>query len=198
MNAKEIFRTMLVLSLAFFPSAVWGATSISGAQSGTLTLANSPYLVTGDISVPGGQMLTIEDGVVLQFQDVNAGAIIDGTLIARGTSGSPIVFTSDEAAKQPGQWNVLWCRSTTGPHTILENCTVECAGAGGFAENIRVDGPVAPLFPNCTVRLAAGNGLTLLNADPRVQDCAFNNNANFAVAMRTDSLPVLRNSSASG
>src|SRR5436190_22319610 len=83
------------------------ATSISGNQGGTLFLTNSPYLVTGHLVVPPGQTLTIQPGVVLQFQNPDIGMFVDGTLIARGTSASPILFTSDEADKKRGQWLVL-------------------------------------------------------------------------------------------
>src|SRR5207247_8400875 len=95
MNAKMFSNAILVLSLVFVYPAAQGATSISGGQSGTLSLANSPYLATAYMFVFNGQTLTFEPAVVLQFQDVGIGAYIDGTLIARGTSGSPIFSTSD-------------------------------------------------------------------------------------------------------
>ncbi|MCG8605866.1 hypothetical protein MJD09_12845, partial [bacterium] len=44
------------------------AGDISGGVSGTLSLANSPYTVTGDLIVPTSLALKIEPGVVLQFQ----------------------------------------------------------------------------------------------------------------------------------
>src|SRR6478672_5612994 len=96
-----------VMLLAFSRAWCAGPTLIAGSQSGTLYLTNSPYVVISDLVVPGGQTLTIEPGVVLQFTNVNIGAFIDGTLIAQGTTGSPILFTSDKAIKQPGQWRVI-------------------------------------------------------------------------------------------
>ena len=191
---------LFVLGTLFTPTAFGGGpTYINGNQSGTLFQTNSPYIVTADVTVPTGQILTIEPGVQLQFTNVNIGAFVDGTLIARGTDGSPILFTSDKGVKQPGQWRVLFFHSTANSNSVLENCIIECAGAtaGGYGENIRVDAPAAPLLTNCTIRLASGNGLTLIGADCRVQNCAFNDNTNSAIAMRADSLPVLRSNTAS-
>ena len=39
----------------------------SGNVSGTWTVANSPYVVTGDIFVQNGESLTIESGVEVRF-----------------------------------------------------------------------------------------------------------------------------------
>jgi hypothetical protein len=151
-----------------------------------------------DIVVPFGQTLTIEAGVEIQFTNFNIGAFVDGTLIARGTAGNPILFTSDKVTKQPGQWKVLCFRF--GANSVLENCIVECAGGigSGFVENVRVETFVAPLLTNCISRLAAGNGLTVYGGDPLVKNCTFNNNSNFAIGMRGDSLPVFQGNSASG
>ena len=87
-----------------------GPTPISGNQSGTLYLTNSPYLVTSNIYVPQNQTLTIEPGCVLQFITNTTFAQIDGTLIARGSSGSPILFTSNKSVKTGGQWAMIYFR----------------------------------------------------------------------------------------
>src|SRR2546426_3244044 len=96
--------------------------------------------VTCDLLVTGGITLMIEPGIVVQFTNANVGMYIDGTLNARGTSGSPILFTSDKVVKQPGQWRLIDVRPTGSTNSILGNFVVECAGApgGGYTENIRV------------------------------------------------------------
>src|SRR5262245_55711002 len=142
MYTKVLTLTMLVSESLFLPIAAWGATPISGAQSGTFSLANSPYLATTDISVSSGQTLTIEAGVVVQFQELTTGLFIDGTLLARGTGASPILFTSDEAVKQPGQWKGIDVRGGASTNTVLENCVIECgsSAAGGFGANVLFEG----------------------------------------------------------
>jgi len=66
------------------------------------TVAGSPYILTGDITVVFGVTLTIQPGVVVQMNpgDANFGGFhtfrteirVDGTLVALGTPEEPIVF----------------------------------------------------------------------------------------------------------
>ena len=111
--------SLLITAGSFLSSVVFGAgpTFISGNQSGTFSLSNSPYIVTSDIVVPFGQTLSIEAGVEVQFTNSNIGAFVDGTLIAQGTAANPILFTSDKVTKQPGQWKVLCFRA--GANSVL-------------------------------------------------------------------------------
>jgi len=63
------------------------------SSSETWTLANSPYVINGDVGVPSGVTLTIEAGASIQY----AGAytiLIKGTIVANGTATGNIVFTS--------------------------------------------------------------------------------------------------------
>jgi hypothetical protein len=60
--------------------------------------------VTCDIEVPAGQLLTLEPGVVLQFEP-NRRLIVNGTLVARGTVAQAIRFTSASPTPALGDWN---------------------------------------------------------------------------------------------
>src|SRR5713101_20900 len=201
MTAKGIPIALAVAATLLHAGITWatGPTQISGSQSGTLFLTNSPYVVTADITVPQNQTLTIQAGVVVQFTNVNIGAYIDGTLIARGTANNPILFTSDKGVKQPGQWKGIDFRSTGGTNSIMENCIVECAGAVGYStENIHCDSEStsAAVITNCTIRSSGGHGISFYLSDGRVQNCVFSNNVNFALSMNANCLPVLRNNTA--
>ena len=87
-----------------------GGTAIAG---GTLTVgttwtkANSPYIVSGDVSVGAGDTLTIEAGVTVCADDADgqsAGVdtakvefLIDGTLVINGSKTEPVIFRSINA-----------------------------------------------------------------------------------------------------
>ncbi|MCH7764661.1 MAG: PKD domain-containing protein, partial [Candidatus Marinimicrobia bacterium] len=70
--------------------AVYGGWT--GSVSGTWTAANSPYVITGDIYVNGGESLTIEPGVEVRFFG-NYGFYVYGNLTAVGTDQDSILFT---------------------------------------------------------------------------------------------------------
>ena len=66
-------------------------TEISGELTGTLLKNDSPYLVTGNISVNAGITLLIEPGVVIFFKD-QTGLYILGGIKASGTKENRIQF----------------------------------------------------------------------------------------------------------
>lgn len=73
-------------------SALWGI-EVNGLQTGTWSLNNSPYLVTGNIVIPENGTLIIEPGVVVKFGGYYE-MKVSGTLIAKGNVGKRIIFTS--------------------------------------------------------------------------------------------------------
>ena len=100
------------------PANAW-ATNVSGTISTntTWTLANSPYVMTGNVTVNAGVTLTIEPGVTVQGNASSRLLTVNGSLSAVGTGGSPIVFTSttDSAA---GQWNGISFGTSAGTSTL--------------------------------------------------------------------------------
>ena len=56
-------RRAIAILFIVLPFCWLAATDVSGNQSGTWTLANSPYNIIGDVTVPAGDSLSIEPGV---------------------------------------------------------------------------------------------------------------------------------------
>ena len=142
---------------------------VSGSQSGTWALANSPYVARG-VTVPTGQTLTIEAGVIVKFDvDRNYMLQVEGTLEAVGTSSAPIVFTSllddvggdtngDGEASSPtaGDWVEL--RFDDGSAGELAHCQIRYAGkADGRA--VAIFGDAAPSLTHCEITHVEGDGV---------------------------------------
>ena len=87
-------KRLILAFLLLFPCLCVAQTIVNGDVSGTWTSASSPYLVTGDVTIPTGQTLNIEPGVEVEFQGYYRFYVL-GNLQAIGTADSMIVFTTD-------------------------------------------------------------------------------------------------------
>ncbi len=156
---------LLVAVSAVLAATASADTDVSGliCSNTTWTSAGSPYIVTGNILVCEGTTLVIEPGVAVKFDSLNA-LQVDGTLIAKGTDGNRITFTSHQAVPAPGDWGyVLFSDLSTdatydanGNYTggsILEYCVIEYAGGANVSNNgaVRMDN-AHPFINYCTVR----------------------------------------------
>ncbi|EPR08089.1 right-handed parallel beta-helix repeat-containing protein [Ruminiclostridium papyrosolvens] len=72
------------------------------SENTTWTLANSPYILKSSITIPSGVTLTVEPGVIVKSTSNNYGIDVQGKLIALGTTGSDIVFTTVKDAEYGG------------------------------------------------------------------------------------------------
>jgi hypothetical protein len=86
-----------LLSGLIFVSDVHAFTTVNGTLTSdvTWTKANSPYNFTGNVFVASGGTLTIEPGVIVNFN--NYFLDVNGTLNARGVSSDKIVFQTNSA-----------------------------------------------------------------------------------------------------
>ncbi|AJE02483.1 NosD domain-containing protein [Geobacter pickeringii] len=117
------------------------------------TVWTGEIVVTGDVSVPPGVTLTIEPGTTVRFRKIDpasdrnlfgtdspyypqAEIIVTGRLIARGSAGKPILFTSAEAVPQPADWGALNFLGSTG--NVVEHCRIEYAYNGIHAHGAQV------------------------------------------------------------
>ena len=160
---------------------------VSGEQFGTWTLANSPYIVTDNVTIPANQTLTIEPGVQVKFND-NRGIWVYGTLDADGTSASKITFTSNGTAA-PDWWRCI--QFLNGSGGTLDWCVIEY---GGYYEdcNVRCSGDASPTISNTTISHSDADGMRLYdNAHPTVSNGTFSNNAHWPIQRWNQAAPSL-------
>src|SRR5437016_12599406 len=69
----------------------FGAATAFG-QTITWTAATNPHIVQGTYTVPTGQTLVMEPGVIVQIQP-NSTLLVYGTVIANGTTTSHVTIT---------------------------------------------------------------------------------------------------------
>jgi hypothetical protein len=87
------FRIMPVFVLAALLLCAYGKDIImSGEQDGVFEKAE--YLVTKDILVKRGAIITFAAGSIIRFKPYT-GMTIEGRLVCNGTPSDPVVFTSD-------------------------------------------------------------------------------------------------------
>lgn len=140
----------------------------------TWSLGGSPYIVTSPIWVLEGVTLTIEPGVTVRF-DSHRAMQIDGELLALGTSGSPVTFTSNAAVPAPGDWDFITFTNTSqdalydvsGNYvsgSTLQYVILEYGGGASVDNNgtLRLDA-AAPYLLSSTLRHSASGGVNGFN-----------------------------------
>lgn len=132
----------------------------------TWTATGSPYIIEASVvKVRFGSTLTIEPGVELRFQP---GRILttDGgcSIVAVGTAGQPIVFTSNAATPAPSDWGKVEVYDSDG--SVFEHCVFRYASTGLYV--IVSEPPVS----SCTFE-ACQTGLYCQRSSPSVVHSSF-------------------------
>lgn len=142
--------------LALLSSGLALALDVSGPINSTTTwtAAQSPYRVTGSVTVQGGATLVIEPGVTVLMLPGTSLTVSSGALRARGTAALPIVFTAEAEASGgspvPGSWGVLrFANGTNDSLTVVEHAQVRY-GQGVVIES------AAPTLNHVTLRDNSG------------------------------------------
>jgi len=157
-------------------TTIWG-----GDVSGTWGLAGSPYRIEGDVTVPTGQTLTIEPGVVVNFQSAYE-FTVNGTLLAEGTENAQILFGGGHAtAGWSGIRLINASDSSRLTYVVVEKGRATSAsstklGGGIYIENSN------PTISHSTIRdnyaTLGGGGIALVNSNARlVGNTVINNSA---------------------
>ncbi|MDC0911049.1 DUF5123 domain-containing protein, partial [Candidatus Marinimicrobia bacterium] len=110
------------------------------AASSAVKVLEGEYVVSNNMLVPEGISLTLDPGVTLKF-DADKVFQVKGKLIAEGTNGNKITFTSNEDIQTEGDWGGIVFEdesidaivSDTFEYisgSIIKSCIIEYAGPG--------------------------------------------------------------------
>jgi hypothetical protein len=118
--SRTVVVGVLLVGLCLWLAQPAAATNVSGliTASTTWTQANSPYVMTGNVTVVSGVTLTIEPGVVVQGNASSRTLFVSGSLVAQGEAGDPITFTSTSDTA-PGQWTGLLITRQCGSRAVM-------------------------------------------------------------------------------
>ncbi len=125
--------------------------------------AGNPHIVDADVVFRNGAWLTVQPGCVVRFDNFNLyfGLFGPSGLTALGSVSAPILFTSNQASPQPGDWTGFQFGESTLVGTRLSYCTIEYAGYTGYegaAINILNGGKVTEI-DNCIIRQSGRHGV---------------------------------------
>jgi hypothetical protein len=93
----------LVVLLALLPGICEAQTILSGNISGNWSPSGNPYIISANATVPGGQTLTIQPGVIVWIGQ-GISMTVNGAISAVGTSPSHITFQAPITSQY---WNTI-------------------------------------------------------------------------------------------
>jgi len=170
-----------------------------GILGGTLTVSGTllkdaiPYSIIDDVVIGEDATLTIASGTTMQFRDPSDDLIVVGALRATGTSTLPILFTSDDATKAPGQWGRIFVRDASRDEdTLFENVLLEYGG--GFQDAQLVLEQASPSMTRLSSRFSRQDGLYMTGSNPTINQSRFEDNLRAGIRAATGSSPVIRGS----
>ncbi len=143
-----------------------------------------PYTLVSDVQIGSiqGCSLTIDPGTTIKLaQDVEFSVAysdnLSGALIARGTAGNKITFTS---ATPTGAWEFIWFGQGTMQESILEHCNIINGGSYSSSygaihcDNITFND--VPTIKNCLISNSVNHGISIDEANPLMENNTFENN----------------------
>lgn len=194
---RRILFTCVLLTLS--TTAAVFATNVSGTFNTNQhwTTAGNPWVVTGSVTIESPATLTIDAGVTVAFNVNTASLVINGKIVAQGSSGNPITFTSNSATPAKGDWQDIQLVGGNNSSSILSYVTISYGGRtnsrslyissasphidnltllNSYSDGIRISW-ASPSFDHILVDNCTGDGMMITGASstPTV-----NNNSTFS------------------
>jgi hypothetical protein len=160
----------------------------------TWNLAGTPYIIDTGLNIGSGATLTIEARVQVEF---NAGKWLDvesgGALVVNGSSGTPVVFTSNAGTPEAGDW--YYINVNGGGSATIDYCEI---AYGGFNTNdaLRIYSTASVTVSNCDIHHNLDEGVLVgggAGVKPVFTNVTIRDNGGGAVEQGSDTGPVYNN-----
>ncbi|MEM2994931.1 MAG: right-handed parallel beta-helix repeat-containing protein [Candidatus Bathyarchaeia archaeon] len=167
--------------------SVVNATYVEGSivQDTVWTLVDSPFVVSGDLTILEGATLTIEPGVEVRFGG-SFSITVEGRLIAEGLKDKPIKFASNKLQREAGSWVTI--KFNSAQHSSLLFCIVEYGTNGITVESGSLN------IQNSTVQCNSESGITVLGGNVAVKDSEIVNNTKNGIFIAGGQVNCTKNS----
>lgn len=116
---------------------------ISGTMQASAAISGS-LSISGVLTVPAGDTLTLAPGTVLYFTNSSAALNVNGVLKAVGTAADPITFTGNAAV---GSWRDIMLSGSGADNSTLQYCDIDYCGSfvinsanGVIVSNCKIEG----------------------------------------------------------
>jgi len=207
-------------NITFAANGSKGIRILEGTLSSNATLnkrdiagINNIAYIIDNLTISPNAILTIEPGVVIKLSNYYNAITVNGALVANGTTGQKIVFTSlrddsnggdtnndgNGSAPNKGDWGVIDFNSSSLDTTnLLKNCIFRYGGNGAYLYNynwgiLRVFNASLKV-DSCIIEQSNTSGIGVFgSAHPSVSNCQINNISSTPIAMSMFSNPMFSN-----
>jgi hypothetical protein len=148
------------------------------------TVTGSPYIVQGSVAVLSSSTLTIDPGVVVKMDaSATLSTQAGNTILAVGTEGNEILFTSNAGTPAPDDWQYLYIRESAA--TTFEYCVFEYGRYNVYFQYSDAT------FSHCTSRYGDNAGLYIDKCSPLIEYCNIEENPRGMFIFGPDASPVI-------
>jgi len=172
MNMKKQLKLLVVLLTIIFSTFNFGfrtlfqsvnATYVEGPimQDTIWTLADSPFVLSNNVTVYPDVTLTIEPRVEVMFGE-NFWLTVNGRIVANGVEDKMIRFTSNKLTPDKGDWGAILISGTQTSSFV--HCIIEYGTSGITVENGYLN------IQNSFVRSNSQNGITINSGNAVVKN----------------------------
>lgn len=183
-----MLRLLSALLLPVLALTANAQTNIGGALSDSTTgpLLSGTVYHASSISVPPGQTLTIQPGVIIKFA-LSTTFEVSGTLLINGTAGSPVYLTERRddsvggdtngdgpSTGVPGSW-VYWRFYGSSSASVINHAVARFGGGAGWSP-VRLQSSAT--FSNSIVENGLNDGIVIASSlvQPAITGCTIRNN----------------------